>query len=225
MWKKKRTVIHYVPTHSICHEQLEDLSFASRSMSLVHETNSKMTIGPSSIAFCHPTNLCYSPPRFLDCQSTLPKKCRQIYPPPPRNGYLRATPPCHHYAQEVWRLLEYIIVKMGWYFNVRKTGTQLPKAPSNLPSAAGKRLLWGNTPVPALCTRASQLLTLDCTINSIEIGWYLMSEDHAQDFLHIYSILLIDVMYVAFTLQPPTKDAYITTRLKATSALLLEHII
>ena len=117
------------------------------------------------------------------------------------------------------------MARMGWYFNVRKTGTQLPKVPSNLPSAAGKRLLWGNTPVPALCTRASQLLTLDCTINSIEIGWYLMSEDHAQDFLHIYSILLIDVMYVAFTLQPPTKDAYITTRLKATSALLLEHII
>ena len=125
----------------------------------------------------------YSPPRFLDCQSTLPKKCRQIYPPPPRNGYLRATPPCHHYAQEVWRLLEYIIVRMGWYFNVRKTGTQLPKAPSNLPSAAGKRLLWGNTPVPVLCTRASQLLTLDCTINSIEIGWYLMSRTRLSSYI------------------------------------------
>ena len=100
--EEKRTVIHYVSRHSI--GQLEDLSFASRSMSLVHETNSKMIIGPSSVAFCHPTNLCYSPPRFLDCQSTLPKKCRQIYPPPPRNGYLRATPPCHHYVQEVWRL-------------------------------------------------------------------------------------------------------------------------
>ena len=97
--EEKRTVIHYVSRHSI--GQLEDLSFASRSMSLVHETNSKMIIGPSSVAFCHPTNLCYSPPRFLDCQSTLPKKCRQICPPPPRNGYLRATPPCHHCEQEV----------------------------------------------------------------------------------------------------------------------------
>ena len=122
-------------------------------------------------------------PWFLDCKSTLPKKCRQIYPLPPRNSYLRATPPCHHYAQEVWRLLEYIIVKMGWYFNVRKTGTQLPKAPSNLPSAAGKRLLWGNTPVPVLCTRASQLLTLECTINSIEIGWYLMSRTRLSSYI------------------------------------------
>ena len=93
--------------------------------------------------------------------------------------------------------VHHIVVKMGWYFNVRKTGTQLP---SNLPSAAGKRLLWGNNSVPALCTSASQLLILDCTINSIEIGWYLMSEDHTQDFLHIYSILLIDVMYEAFNL-------------------------
>ena len=72
------------------------------------------------------------------------------------------------------------------------------------PPPQGSGCFGAITPCPRYVQVQANYL-LDCTINSIEIGWYLMSEDHTQDFLHIYSILLIDVMYEAFTLQPPNK--------------------
>ena len=52
-----------------------------------------------------------------------------------------------------------IVLKWVGISMSEKQALNCQKVPSNLPAAAGNQLLCCNTPVPALCTRASQFLS------------------------------------------------------------------